>query len=155
MKVVRINGRNVKVFVLQETETALVYIPVNAIQRVDYNRLLEIEKRGGNMLNEMRKTKLDNGRNALTQYDNIIQVMHFAPSKKDEGVRIPKPEDSMAVQRKYEEIVKEYEEQKKSAQQTSNEQSEPTQNITETVSETANDQPKRRGPGRHPKKKED
>src|SRR5690554_4900935 len=136
MKVVRINGKAAKVFVLKETEESLVYIPVNAIQRVDYERLLEIEKRGGEMLNEMRKTKLDNGMNALTLYDEVIQVMHVASSK-ESGLRIPKPTEGQSVHLKYE--------QEKEKLEAEKQQSQPVQQKQEASEE---EKPKkRRGPG--------
>lgn len=91
MKVVKIDGRSVKVFVLQENDESLAYIPVNAIAEVDYKRLTEIEKKGGEMLREMSRTTLDNGRNALVQYDNVIQIMRYTDKRKGLGKRVRKP----------------------------------------------------------------
>lgn len=137
MKVVRVNGRASKVFVLKETDESLVYIPLSSIQRVDYTRLLEIEKRGGDMLNEMRKTKLDNGINALTQYDDVIQVMHYKPSKKDTGIRVPKPDEGQNVHLRYEKQAEDLEKEKEKHQE--------SQKQEQTEGE---DKPKKRGPGR-------
>jgi len=140
MKVVRINGKAAKVFVLKETEESLVYIPVNSIQRVDYERLLEIEKRGGEMLNEMRKTKLDNGMNALTLYDEVISVLRYNKDHTD-SVRVPKPTEGQSVHVAYEERMKKLEEE--------NQKSQPVQQKQEASEE---EKPKkRRGPGRPPK----
>jgi hypothetical protein len=75
MKRLSINGRSKKVFVLSETEHRIIYIPVSACHRVDYERLKKIEaKNPDNMLDELKETKLDNGRNALVVYDKLIQV---------------------------------------------------------------------------------
>lgn len=140
MKLVKIAGKTKKVFVLRETDASLVYIPIDAIQRVDYNRLLEVEERGGDMLNEMRKTKLENGLNALAMYDDIIQVMQYTKDKKD-SIRVPKPDDGRIVHEKYE--------QDKHKLPDLEEQQE------ETRSESEEEKPKRRGPGRPRKSKEE
>ncbi|MBG24001.1 MAG: hypothetical protein CMF22_11165 [Idiomarinaceae bacterium] len=92
MKNIKINNRMTPVFVLKETDSRIVYIPVNHLHRVDYDRLKEIEKAGGNdMLAQMRRTKLSNGINALTAYDKVIQVA----DKVDDNhvVRLKKPEE--------------------------------------------------------------
>ena len=91
MKDIRINGKMHRVFVLTESDERYVYIPLKHITRVDYNRLLEIENKGGDMLTEMKKTKLDNGRNALSQYDSIIQVA--VKEGQQVGARLPKPDE--------------------------------------------------------------
>lgn len=93
MKDIRIDGRLARVFILKEDANSLVYIPVKALFRVDYDRLTEIEERGGEMLKEMQRTTLDNGINALKQYDKIIQVLKYSSSDKKVGTRYPKPEE--------------------------------------------------------------
>lgn len=76
MRVIKVNGKAEQVFVLKETEEKILYIPIKYLHRVDYDRLIEIEKSGPKeMLEAMKKTKLSNGRNALVQYDNYIQVI--------------------------------------------------------------------------------
>lgn len=91
MKDIRINGKLQRVFVLTESDSRYVYIPLKHLTRVDYTRLLDIENKGGDMLTEMKKTKLDNGRNALAQYDSIIQVAIKETEKT--GSRLPKPDE--------------------------------------------------------------
>lgn len=92
MKDVRINNRMQRVFVLKETKDRMVYIPIKSLHIVDYHRLLEIEKlHGDKMLEGMKKSRLDNGINALVQYDNLIQVMEKNGER--EGIRITKPEE--------------------------------------------------------------
>lgn len=75
MKDIRIDGRMNRVFVLKDADERIIYIPIAMCHRVDYERFKEIaEINPGNMLDQMKRTKLSNGRNALTQYDSIIQV---------------------------------------------------------------------------------
>lgn len=111
MKDVRINGRMARVFVLKETSDRLVYIPLKSIHRVDYDRLLEIEtistRTKVEMLDVMSNHKLDNGRNALLQYDSIIQVMQKTSNvgSVDVGERLKKPEEAI-VQFEVKEAVK-------------------------------------------------
>lgn len=95
MKTLRIDGKLQMVFVLKETDESVVYIPVKSLDRVDYERILDIEKQGGELLSEMRKTRLANGRNALALYDNIIQVVKL--KGEGQGVRIRKPDEPQAI----------------------------------------------------------
>lgn len=92
MKDVRIDGKLQRVFVLKEKEDRIVYIPVKALHRKDYERLKDIEQRGGEMMKEMHKTTLDNGRNALELYDNIIQVVKLGAGT---GKRLRKPDEDV------------------------------------------------------------
>lgn len=94
MKVINIDGKPNKVFVLKETKDSLVYIPVKALFRVDYERLVELEKQGGELLKVMQKTTLDNGRNALVQYDNVIQVLRYKNGS-EAGTRLKRPEENI------------------------------------------------------------
>lgn len=93
MKDIRINGRNQRVFVLKETDERVVYIPVKALHHVDYIRLKDIEAKGGIMLDRMSETTLDNGRNALVQYDDLIQVL--VKTGKNTGERLLKPSEAI------------------------------------------------------------
>jgi len=128
MKDIRINGRNQRVFVLKETDERVVYIPVKALHHVDYIRLKDIEAKGGIMLDRMSETTLDNGRNALVQYDDLIQVL--VKTGKNTGERLLKPDEAIP------------------------EAPVLTQVLVETVKqpETQEAEPeRRRGPGRPPK----
>lgn len=100
MKDVRIDGRLTRVFVLHENESRMIYIPLKILHRVDYDRLVRIEKEAkDNMLERMSEIKLDNGRNALTQYDNLIQVMNKTSvvGGKAGGIRVRKPGEPEAM----------------------------------------------------------
>ena len=89
MEDIRINNKLQRVFVLKKTDESVVYIALKSLTRVDYDRLLEIEAKGGEMLTQMRKEKLDNGRNALALYDDVIQVARLTGDK--QAVRMNKP----------------------------------------------------------------
>jgi hypothetical protein len=92
MKDLTIDGKLQRVFVLAESDERIVYIPVKALNETDYERLVDLEKKNPrDLLGEMGKTTLSNGRNALSVYDSIIQVMEKKTEKA--GQRIPKPEE--------------------------------------------------------------
>lgn len=64
-----------RVFVLREDEKSIVYIPVKALMRVDYERIVDIAKKAdGDLLTALRDTRLENGMNALVLYENSISV---------------------------------------------------------------------------------
>jgi len=131
MEDLRINKRLQRVFVLKRSEDSVVYIPVKALTRVDYDRLVAIEKKGGEMLAQMRKETLDNGRNALALYDHIIQVVRLNDEKT--GTRLPKPDEPQAAM----------------PEQTDNSVTPPP---AQTTGETKTQEtPKKRGRGRPPK----
>lgn len=137
MKDIRINGRMARVFVLKETKDRLVYIPLKNIHRVDYDRLLDIEaaatRANSDMLDVMSNYKLDNGRNALLQYDAIIQVMQKTTSigKIDVGERLQKPEEAV-IQMEIQAVVKE--------------ESEKSEGVVPQKAAEPQNQPKKRGP---------
>lgn len=96
MKDIRIDGRWQRVFVLRETDDRVVYIPIKSLHRVDYDRLVKAEKdrpKSGDLMEYLRKIKFDNGRNALAQLDNLVQVCN----KSDEKVasRLQKSDEKM------------------------------------------------------------
>lgn len=97
MKVLKIDGRAAKVFVLKETEDSLVYIPVKSLALVDYERLLKMEDSGGELLKTMAKETLSNGRNALVQYDNIIQVARYTDVEQTRGIRVRRPTEHFSA----------------------------------------------------------
>lgn len=142
MKDVRINGRMARVFVLKETKDRLVYIPLKNIHRVDYDRLLDIEadatRTNSDMLDVMSNYKLDNGRNALLQYDAIIQVLQKTTSigKIAVGERLQKPEEAV-TQMEIKAVVKE--------------ESEKSEGFVPQNAVEPQNQPKKRGPKPKPK----
>lgn len=133
MKTLRIDGKMQMVFVLKETDDSLIYIPVKSLSRVDYDRLTDIEKQGGEMLTEMRKTKLANGRNALALYDNIIQVVRLTDETR--GHRLRKPDEPQAIGQTERETAP----------------AQPAPQPAEKTTQEEKPAPKRRGRGRPPK----
>lgn len=96
MKDIRIDGKFQRVFVLKEEKDRIVYIPIKALHRVDYDRLVEIENKAKNkndLLDNLKETTLSNGRNALVQFDSIIQVANVDPQK-PVGSRLKKPNEA-------------------------------------------------------------
>lgn len=142
MKDVRINGRMARVFVLKETKDRLVYIPLNSIHRVDYDRLRDVEaiasRTNTDMLDVMSTYKLDNGRNALLQYDSIIQVMQKTADigKISVGERLEKPGEAAI---------------KMEVQATAKETSEVKEGYAPQTTAVPQNQPKKRGPKPKPK----
>lgn len=96
MRDIRVDGIFQRVFILKEDAERIVYIPIKLLHRTDYERLKMVEKAAGrgDMLEEMRKTKLDNGKNALVLYDSLIQVFEIKSTKGvATGERLRKPDE--------------------------------------------------------------
>ena len=92
---IKVGSMTTKAFVLMENDSRMLYIDVKALHRVDYERLKKIAaKYPNNMLEGMRKEKVDNGRMAIVVYDNLIQVL-----SKPAGEAISKIHDSDNVAR--------------------------------------------------------
>lgn len=97
-----INGRNQLCYLVSEGETAFVVIPVDSLASVDRRRLHALEAKGGEMMAVMRDTRLDNGVNALVQYQNLlvfVQKERPAPKPVKE-VSAPATEATDAVEEK-------------------------------------------------------
>jgi len=97
VKDIRIDGKFQRVFVLKEEDNRIVYIPVKALHRVDYDRLVDIENKAkdkNDLLDNLKETTLSNGRNALVQFDSIIQVANVDPEK-PVGSRLKKPNEAV------------------------------------------------------------
>lgn len=89
----KIDNRMHEVFVLKKTDTRIVYVPVKSLHRIDYERFKEMSMKkppNGDLLDYMSKTKLNNGVNALVQYDNLI---HVANVHNNVGTRVKKTEE--------------------------------------------------------------
>jgi hypothetical protein len=99
LKDITIDNRLNRVFVLLESDERIVYIPIKGhIALVDFNRLSEMANKAAgtrSMLDEMKRTTLDNGINALKLYENIIQVLIKSPVNQKAGQRLPKPSEAM------------------------------------------------------------
>ena len=89
---IKIDGRMQRVFVLTENDERICYIPLKSLHRVDYEQLTDISnKYKSRMMEGMAETTLQNGRNALRQYDKIIQVAN----KGEAPTRLKKPEEAV------------------------------------------------------------
>lgn len=94
-KDIRVDGKLQRVFVLTESKDRIVYIPLKNLTKIHYDQLTKIsEANPNNMLEEMRKSTLSNGRNALVMFESVIQVFEKVESDK-EGTRLPKPEEAI------------------------------------------------------------
>lgn len=87
-KIITIGKKRAQAFVLKETEEAIVYIPLKSLHLEDYKRLLDMTNRTKiDLLTTMRDTRLDNGRNALVTYQNIIETYTFKKDKSEVEVQ--------------------------------------------------------------------
>ena len=75
MKDIRIEGRTERCFILKDDQAATVVIPISKLMPVDFRRLRDIENKGGEMLSKMRDETLDNGRNAIKQYEPLFTIV--------------------------------------------------------------------------------
>lgn len=90
MKDISIDGKIQRVYVLKQTGDRLVYIPLKDLHRVDYERLNELSEKEGELLKVLSRTTLDNGMNALTQYEHLLQIVDIVDGK---GTRVRKPSE--------------------------------------------------------------
>lgn len=88
---VTIDGKLKRVFSLRQENNRLVYLDLKKLTRVDYQRVLEVEEKGGDLLTELRNTTADNGRNLLALIDNIIDVAVQDPNDSKKFYRMSKP----------------------------------------------------------------
>lgn len=87
--------RKLRVIVLRETDEAIVYIPMNGISRVDYERLKKLYDTSElDLLTTLRDERLDNGRNALVTYKDIICTLDKRPPAPLVSDVVPEPADT-------------------------------------------------------------
>lgn len=98
IRVKTLNGvRLTKVLVLRETDKGIVYIPLNGIDRQDYDRFLDIGSRAdGDLLEALRDERLNNGRNALVVYQDILRHQAY----EQETTQSITPEKAQAAPRR-------------------------------------------------------
>lgn len=95
MKDFTIDGKTQRVFVLTQSDTRVVYIPLKDLHRVDYDRLVEFDKEEGELMKVLARSVLDNGMNALTQFESLLQIMDI--NADGQGTRIRKPVELQSV----------------------------------------------------------
>jgi hypothetical protein len=67
-----INGKRKLCYLLRKGEKNDIVIPFDSLADVDIRRFHDMEAQGGELMRVMRDTKLDNGNNALYQYQDLI-----------------------------------------------------------------------------------
>lgn len=72
---VNIDGKQQIAFLVKRGEENNVVIPHEGLRPVDYKRLKAIEERAGDMMENMRDTRLENGVNALECYQHLLKVV--------------------------------------------------------------------------------
>ena len=87
-------GMPERCFVLKDDIAATIVIPFKKLMPVDYQRLKAIQAKGGEMLKAMRDETLENGRNALKQYEPLIDVIYKPSWKKDREEREREEEEA-------------------------------------------------------------
>lgn len=104
---ITVGNETVRGIKLASTDKAIVYIPVTALQSLDYQRLADIFEKPGSSsrLEKMRDNKLENGRAALTVYDSIIRYYYFnqergslSPTEQASAELAPKYDDEAEVE---------------------------------------------------------
>jgi hypothetical protein len=67
-----INGKRKLCYLLKKGEMNDIVIPYDALADVDVRRMHDMEAQGGELMRVMRDTTLENGANALSQYQDLI-----------------------------------------------------------------------------------
>lgn len=75
---VTINNTPQVAFLLARGEVNDIIIPVQGLHPIDIIRLKKIERRAGNMMENMRDFTLENGVNALKCYQDLIRTVPSA-----------------------------------------------------------------------------
>ena len=72
MQEVIINGNRRFCFMVKKGEVNNIVVPYDGLAPIDLKRFQEMEAKGGELMRVMRDTQLDNGVNALIQYDDVM-----------------------------------------------------------------------------------
>jgi hypothetical protein len=77
IKTIEVNKRKIKAFIIDESESRILYINLKSLHFKDYQRLKEVSDRAPNdMLAELKRSKHPgNNRNMLVMYDGLINVL--------------------------------------------------------------------------------
>jgi hypothetical protein len=59
-------------FLVKKGEVNDIVITLDSLLGIDYTRLVDMEKQGGELMKVMRETTLPNGKNALIQYQSLM-----------------------------------------------------------------------------------
>ena len=103
MKHIKIDEKRRHVFVLRENDTRLVFIAADNLDKIDFGRLYELEKRTNkstDLLDLLRDETLSNGNNGLKHFSRLIRL-----SEKDDKEQYEIREDGTRVEKKEEQTV--------------------------------------------------
>lgn len=90
---VEIKGKRELCFLVKRGEVNDIVIPLKDIIAVDYKRLADMENEGGELMKTMRETTLDNGKNALVQYQHLLVTVQKEQPK---PVQVEKPAEPVS-----------------------------------------------------------
>lgn len=89
LKEFNVKSENQLCFLVKEGEVNDIVLPIKYLQPVDYRRITKMEEVGGELMKVMRDTTLENGVNALIQFQHLLTpvlkpvVEKVAEKKKD------------------------------------------------------------------------
>ena len=72
MKEYFVNNEQQLCFVVKEGDAVDIVLPMKYLANVDYRRVVGMEERGGELMKVMRETSLENGNNALVQFQTLF-----------------------------------------------------------------------------------
>ena len=72
LKEYNVKGENQLCFIVKEGEVNDIVLPIKYLQPIDYQRLVKMEEVGGELMKVMRDNKLENGNNALIQFQHLL-----------------------------------------------------------------------------------
>lgn len=72
MKEYFVNNEQQLCFVVKEGDVNDIVLPMKYLAVTDYRRVIEMEEKGGELMKVMRETNLDNGNNALVQFQTLF-----------------------------------------------------------------------------------
>ena len=75
MKNVKINGKDRLAFIVKDGAAATIVIPIDILAPIDYQRLIVLEAKGGELMRAMKDENMGNGMNCLTQYQSLLIVV--------------------------------------------------------------------------------
>lgn len=81
---VEIEGKRKLCFLIRKGEKNYIVIPIDGMLSIDYKRISDMESQGGDLMRVMRDTTLDNGKNALSLYQDTFKVV---PIKKPQPAK--------------------------------------------------------------------
>jgi len=88
---VEVKGKREICFLVKKGEANDIVIPLRSLAAIDYQRLVKMEEEGGELMKTMRETVLDNGTNALVQFQHLLVTVNKEP-KPEAKVEDTKPE---------------------------------------------------------------